>query len=193
MLLAKNGWNPGKRLACSDLLWRHTWKAGLIVLVTPGNLLCKDLDFQITKCSRTEYFIYCSWRTDSNRETEGVGNRHGTEWSQLSVFSVWEVKVMEYVWDLISELDLYSVGRILLNFNCCHDLAGVKKGIKRLSWRDRWTVMLWLVRLFCLCCWKKVPSTRSPHNEPQFNWKYILNASHSAPGQRGEPSQVSTL
>lgn len=41
---------------------------------------------------------------------------------------------------MISELDLHSVGRILLNFNCCHDLAGVKKGIKRLSWRDRGNV-----------------------------------------------------
>lgn len=116
----------------------------LMVRVTPGNPPCKGLDFQVTKCWGTGYFMYYSWRIDSNGEPEGVGSSYGTDWRQLSTFSVRGINATRYVCDWILQLEPHSEDRVLPSFKYCHNLAGARKGLKRLWRRDRWTVMLWL-------------------------------------------------
>lgn len=80
------------------------------------------------------------------------------------------------------------MARGLPSFNCCHDLAGGKKGLKRLAWRDRWTVMLRAGVPTLPLLLNKILLHRPLHNEPWFSWKYIFSGSHPHAGQRREPN-----
>lgn len=141
----------------------------LRVLVIPGSPL-QGSTFSDHKVLRNNMLHVVSWRIDSVENQRGP--KAGMDWlrAAFSFQCVWNEGRRVHL-RLDSGAGFHSVGRLLPSSNCCHDLAGVKKGHRRLSWRARW-----LACPFCLCRWTKDPSARSPwgtlgqKGEPQFSW-----------------------